>query len=171
MLSLVTAILLTLMTTHIVLNALMRFFLNEPLYGTNEIVTYWYLPFVALLGIPAAHIQKEHIAVTFAIDRMAIGTANVFKTFACATGVLVSIGFAWFGLLEAMSKMELGATAGVTSVIAWPAYFVVPVVFVLLAALLVVEIVSINGRRTSLGSRPGGEMDGQPEDGSERSGL
>ncbi|GAA4283048.1 hypothetical protein GCM10022261_05790 [Brevibacterium daeguense] len=142
-LSIVTAIALILMMLHIVLHAVMRFSFNAPIYGTNEIVAYWWLPIVALLGIPAAQLQKEQITVTLAVDRMNHKTASIFKIFAAVLGVLVSLGFAWFGFEEAMDNMAMGSTAGVTDITTWPVYFLVPVVFVLLAILYFLDIVLI----------------------------
>lgn len=142
-LSIITAIALIVMMLHVVLNAFMRFSLHAPIYGTNEITAFWYLPMVALLGIPAAQLQNEQIIVTLAIDRMNHRTASIFKIFACILGGLVSLGFAWFGFEEALDNMAMGSTAGVTDIITWPVYFLVPSVFVLLAILYVIDILMI----------------------------
>lgn len=142
-LSLVAAAGLVLMMTHIVVNAVLRFFVNQPLYATNELVAYWYLPIVALLGIPASQMQHEQIVVTLAVDKMKLVAANTFRVFACLVSFLASVGFAWFGFLEALHQMNIQSTAGVTDVIAWPVYFVVPFAFVLLALLLVLEVFAI----------------------------
>lgn len=140
-LSVLTAIALIVMMLHVVAHALLRYFFNSPIYGTNEIVAYWYLPMIALLGIPAAQLQKEHITVSLLSDRLAPLPQAIMKIFGYALGALVSVGFAWFGLQEALKRMDMGATAGVTDITAWPVYFLVPVVFVMLAALFVVDIV------------------------------
>src|SRR5699024_11788838 len=102
---------------HIVVHALTRSLFDVPIYGTNEIVEYWYLPGVALLGIPAAQLQKEHITVTMAIERARPATASVFKVFACVLGALVSLAFAWFGFGRAMENMAIGSTADVSDII------------------------------------------------------
>src|SRR5699024_579119 len=62
-LTITTAAEIIVMMVHIVVHALTRSLFDAPIYGTNEIVEYWYLPVVALLGIPAAQLQKEHITV------------------------------------------------------------------------------------------------------------
>ena len=134
-LSVLAAVATVLMMLHVVAHALLRFFLNSPLYGTNEIVAYWYLPAIALLGIPAAHLQNEHITVTLVTERMGRIYKNILGLFVGAVCILVSMGFAFFGFEEAMEKMEMGATAGVTDIVTWPIYFLVPLTFVLLALL------------------------------------
>lgn len=142
-LTITTAAAIIVMMLHIVIHALTRSLFDAPIYGTNEIVEYWYLPIVALLGIPAAQLQKEHITVTMVIDRARPATASVFTVFACILGTLVSLAFAWFGLIKALENMAIGQTADVSDIITWPVYFLVPVVFVLLAALYVLDAVAV----------------------------
>lgn len=142
-LTVTTAAAIIVMMLHIVTHALARSLFDAPIYGTNEIVEYWYLPIVALLGIPAAQLQKEHITVTMAVDRAKPATAAVFKVFAAILGALVSLAFAWFGLLKALENTAIGSTADVSDVITWPVYYLVPIVFVLLAVLFVLDAVVI----------------------------
>ncbi len=146
-LSVVTAVALIVMMLHVVAHAMMRHFFDAPIYGTNELVAYWYLPAVALLGIPAAQLRNEQITVSLLVDRMKPMSALIFKVFGCVLGSIIALGFAWFGLGEAMEKMEIRATAGVVDIVAWPVYFLVPIVFVLLAILYVIDMVmSIRAR-------------------------
>ncbi|MCF2587748.1 TRAP transporter small permease [Brevibacterium sp. BDJS002] len=142
-LTITTAAAIIIMMLHIVIHALTRSLFDAPIYGTNEIVEYWYLPIVALLGIPAAQLQKEHITVTMAIDRARPATASVFTVFACILGALVSLAFAWFGLMKALENMAIGSTADVSDIITWPVYFLVPIVFILLATLYVLDAILI----------------------------
>lgn len=142
-LSVITAVVLIVMMLHIVAHALLRFLANSPIYGTNEMVQYWYLPLVALLGIPAAQLQKQHITVTLVTGRLRFWNAAIFKIFAAVLGALVSLLWAWFGFKEALHRMAIGATAGVTDVMIWPVYFLVPLTFFILAALYILDIVAI----------------------------
>lgn len=142
-LSVITAVVLIVMMFHVVAHGVLRYLFSAPIYGTNEMVQYWYLPLVALLGIPAAQLQKQHITVTLATGRMNFWNAAIFKIFAALLGAGVSLLWAWFGLEEALHRMSIGATAGVTDVTIWPVYFLVPLTFLLLAALYVVEMISL----------------------------
>lgn len=142
-LSAITAVVLIVMMVHITLHALMRFFFSAPIYGTNEMVQFWYLPLVALLGIPAAQLQRQHITVTLATERMRFWSAAIFRIFAAVLGAIVSTLWAWFGFRKALDRMALGATAGVTDIVVWPIYFLVPAAFGLLAILYVVEMFAI----------------------------
>lgn len=142
-LSVATAIAIIAMMLHVVINALARFFFASPIYGTNEIAGFWYLPIIALLGIPVAQLQREHIVVSLLLDRMSPRAAGWCMLLARLATAAVSAGFAWFGLLRAIEQMELGATAGVTTIITWPVFFVVPFVFALMVVICIVEAVSI----------------------------
>ncbi|MGO3065457.1 MAG: TRAP transporter small permease, partial [Brevibacterium linens] len=102
---------------------------------------------------PAAQLQKEHITVTMAIERAKPATATVFTVFACLLGTLVSIAFAWFGLSKALENTAIGSTADVSDVITWPVYYLVPVVFVLLAVLYILDAFAILRRRTEAGEQ------------------
>src|SRR5699024_9160178 len=106
------------------------------------------LPSVSLPFLPAAQLQKEHITETMAIERAKPATAVVFTVFACILGALVSIAFAWFGLMKALENTAIGSTADVSAVITWPVYYLVPVVFVLLAVLYILDVVAMLRRRT-----------------------
>ncbi|GAA1847392.1 TRAP transporter small permease [Brevibacterium marinum] len=157
-LTITTAAAIIVMMVHIVVHALARSLFDAPIYGTNEIVEYWYLPIVALLGIPAGQLQKEHITVTMVVDRARSATAAVLKIFACILGALVSLAFAWFGLMKALENTAIGSTADVSAIITWPVYYLVPIVFVLLAVLYILDAVVI--ARTG---RPDPDLDpGEP---------
>ena len=164
-LTITTAAAVIVMMLHIVTHALARSLFDAPIYGTNEIVEYWYLPIVALLGIPAAQLQKEHITVTMLTERARPATAAVFTIFACILGALVSIAFAWFGFDRAVANMAIGSTADVSDIVTWPVYFLIPVVFVLLAALYVLDAIAIiRSSEPDLDHVPGGPVDHESED-------
>ena len=141
-LSVVTALVIIVMMLHVVINALSRFFFSTPIYGTNEIAGFWYLPIIALLGIPVAQLQREHIVVALLLDRMSARAAGWCMLLASLATAAVCAGFAWFGLHRAVEQMELGATAGVTTIITWPVFFLLPVVFGLMTLICVLEAIT-----------------------------
>src|SRR5699024_12621654 len=99
-----------------------RSLFGATIYGTTASAESWSRPGVALLGIPAAQLQKEHVTVTMAVDRARPATASVSKVFACVRGALVSLAFAWFGFGRAVTYMDIGQTADVSDIITWPVY-------------------------------------------------
>lgn len=142
-LTVITAIAMVCMIVHVTAHALMRFFFNSPLPATNELIEFLYLPFIALFGIPAALLQREHIVATLVTEKMTIQNAIIFRVFGCVLGVAVGLLWAFFGLREAMHKMDVGSTAGFTDITIWPIYFLVPLVFSLLSVLYVYNAVMI----------------------------
>jgi len=150
MLALIASLALLAMMIHVVAHGLRRHAFNAPFYGTNEIVAYWYMPVLVLVGLLAAQIRGEHISVTILVDSLASKARTAMLVMGRALGFLVSIGFAWYGLAEAVKKYDMGTTAGITTIPMWPITFLVPVVFVLLALLYVV---------TPFPARPQGEDD------------
>lgn len=156
-LTVASALAMIAMMLHVVAHALLRSFLGSPIYGTNEMVTYWYLPIVALLGIPAAQLQKQHISVTLITDRFGSRTEGLFNAFACVLGAIVALGFAWFGLGEAIDNMRTQSTAGVTNITTWPVYFVVPFAFSLLAYIYLTHALSASTKGPPTSDQPVGD--------------
>ncbi|MFI1462302.1 TRAP transporter small permease [Nocardia carnea] len=125
-------IVLFVMMIHVTANALLRAFASSPIQNTLEITQYIYLPIIALLGFIAAQQRGEHIVadlVTHYFPRP-VRRGVLFAGYTVA--LIVSAGFAWFGLEEALHAREIGQTAGVSTVVSWPVLFLVPVVFAVL---------------------------------------
>lgn len=137
-LAIIASLALLAMMIHVVAHGLWRHLFDAPFYGTNEIVAYWYMPVLVLFGLLAAQTRGEHISVTILVDSLAAKARVAMLVVGRVLGFLVSIGFAWYGLGEAMKKYEMGTTAGITSIPMWPVTFLVPAIFVILALLYVV---------------------------------
>lgn len=137
-LAVIASVALLAMMLHVVAHGVWRHFFNAPFYGTNEIVAYWYMPVLVLFGLLAAQTQGEHISVTILVDSLTAKARVAMLVVGRVLGFLVSIGFAWYGLVEALNKYDMGTTAGTTLIPMWPITFLVPVVFVVLALLYVV---------------------------------
>ncbi|GAA2853203.1 hypothetical protein GCM10010517_11020 [Streptosporangium fragile] len=117
------------MMIHITANALLRALANSPLPNTLEIVQYWYLPTVAFLGFVAAQYRGQHIAADLVFQMLPDVTRRYVLALVFVLCTVLSAGFAWFSWGEAVHAMQTGKTAGVSDVVAWPAYFLVPLAF------------------------------------------
>ncbi|WP_052336902.1 TRAP transporter small permease [Nocardioides alkalitolerans] len=117
------------MMVHITANALMRTFLNDPIPNTLEITQYWYLPIVAFLGFIAAQARGQHIAADLVFEQLPDVTKRFFLAGIFTLAAVVAAGFAWFGWGEAQHAQEIGKTAGVSDVVSWPTYYLVPLAF------------------------------------------
>ncbi len=117
------------MMVHITANALLRTFFDKPLPNTLEITQYWYLPVVAFLGFVAAQRRSQHIAADLIYERFPEVTKRYVLAVMFLLAAVVSLGFARFGWDEAVHAREIGKTAGVSDLVAWPPYFLVPLAF------------------------------------------
>ena len=145
------------MMVHVTVNALLRTFANIPVPATLELTQYWYLPVVALLGFVAAQTHGEHIVADLVFHRFP-PPARRFVLFTGYLAVmLVMAGFAWYGLGEAVHAYDIGKTAGVSDIVAWPAYFLVPLVF---AVLTVQFAMAASGALRGSGAAEGPEQSG-----------
>lgn len=147
----VPAIILTfVMMLHITINALLRTYWSSPINNTLEMVQYWYLPLVAFLGFVAAQHRGQHIATGLIYDMLPHAAKRIILAVLFTLGALITFGFTWFGWGEAMHAMSIGKTAGVSDLVSWPVYFVVPLAFgSLTIQLLYTAWSAIRPRRTS----------------------
>lgn len=137
----IAALALLAMMILTVVNALTRTWFSSPIEDANEIVAQWFLPVLVLFGIPAAQVWKEHLNVTLATERMnpiSLALTKVVGYTACA---VASAALTWFGLEEALKKMDIGATAGITTLPVWPFYFLVPIGFAFATIVFVLDAV------------------------------
>lgn len=147
----VVALTLIAMMLHTVANAVGRYFFRTPMDGTNEVVAYWYLPVITLGGFIIALLRREHISVSLLTDKLRVQNKKEYLIFTRVLGILLSLALAWYGLLEAISNFQIGMTAGVSSLPIWPITFLVPIVFVTLAVIFVLEIyLAVRGEHRSI---------------------
>jgi TRAP-type C4-dicarboxylate transport system permease small subunit len=126
----VPAVIITfVMMLHVTANAVMRTWYDSPINNTLEMVEYWYLPLVAFLGFIAAQIRGQHIAADLVYEMLPSVTKRFVLAVVFVVCSVMSAGFAWFGWGEAVHAMDIGKTAGVSDLVAWPAYFLVPLAF------------------------------------------
>src|SRR5690606_14694108 len=106
---------------------------SRPIYGTTEIVSYYYM--VAIVCLPLAYLElrDEHITVDIFYLQMPMWLKRCVFVFAC----LVSAGFftlfayqSWLDSLRAMAVRD--AVAGAAMIEIWPSRFFMPLGFALL---------------------------------------
>ncbi|TWG94797.1 TRAP-type C4-dicarboxylate transport system permease small subunit [Nocardioides sp. J9] len=124
------------MMVHVTANALMRTYLDHPLKYTLEIVQYWYLPILALLGFVAAQARGQHIATDLVYARLPRPFQRIVLFVVFGVSAVIIAGCAWFGWGEAQEAQRLNLHAGVSTVPSWQVYYLVPVVFGILAVQL-----------------------------------
>lgn len=144
----IPAVLVTfVMMIHITANALLRTFARAPIAHTLEITEYWYMPIIVFIGFIAAQLRNEHTKADFIFNYLPIVTRRWVLGIAYIVITATSLGFAWFGLLEALKAFEVQRTAGASTLPAWPTTFLAPISFgVLTVQFAIFSIQTLRGR-------------------------
>ena len=137
----IAALALIVMIVLSVTNAVGRTWLSAPIHGANEISAQWLLPITVLLALPSTQVFKENYVVSIVTERLNPASLGLLKTIGYAASAVLCAAIAWFGLDEAMAKMDIGATAGITSLPVWPFYFLVPIGFTLATVVFALDAV------------------------------
>ena len=117
------------MMIHITANAVLRTWFDNPIDNTLEITEYWYLPLVAFLGFIAAQHRGQHIAADLVYEMLPSVTKRFVLALVYVLCSLTSAGFAKYGWDAAVHAKDIGQTAGVSDLTAWPTYFLAPLAF------------------------------------------
>lgn len=122
------AVVIVLMAAHVIADVASRYLLNQPLPGTIEIVSLYYM--VAVIYLPLAYVQsrRQHIVVhqfTYWLPLRARLSLDAMVGL-LATAILVVL--AWRGILEAMRATAIGqqSDAGGYAILSWPPRWFVP---------------------------------------------
>jgi TRAP-type C4-dicarboxylate transport system permease small subunit len=122
-----------LMAVHVSYDVIARSFVSGGIYGTTEIVSYYYM--IACVCLPLAYIElrDEHITVEVFYDLL----PAVAKTLALGFSILCTAVFfaafayrSWLDALNALGSRE--KVMGYADIQIWPARFFLPVAFALL---------------------------------------
>ncbi|WP_169797338.1 TRAP transporter small permease [Janibacter limosus] len=149
----VGALVLVLML-HVVINALMRSFANQPIEGTLEYVGNWYLPTIILLGLVIAQQRKEHIEAPLVFDRMPRTMQREVQVIVNVTAILFVLFMAYYAYVEAYQSMTIRETAGVSGVPIWFMKFAAPIGFLLYGVQLLLDTVDFVRGKVSPDEEP-----------------
>lgn len=127
------AVVLIVMTLHVVMNALSRSLQSRPIEYTLEYVQYWYLPIIAMLGFLSAQLRGRHIVTDLIFQALPPVTKRAVAMSIQGACALVMAGFAWGTWGSALHSATVGQSAGVTDIPTWPVYFLVSITFSILA--------------------------------------
>src|SRR5699024_5462212 len=99
---------------------------NQPIAGSIEYVSYWYMVAIAFCGIALAERYGEHIDAPLVFDRLPRSVRKEFTIVARVLTVLLMIAIAWWGWHEALRQYEFREQGGAAGVPIWPGRFLVP---------------------------------------------
>ncbi len=126
------AVALVVMTLHIGAEVIGRKFFGGGFPGTLDIISYWWMPTIALLGLSYSELLREHPRVTLSLPAVGTVRRRVADVFAVLVSMLVCWMLLQFSITGAQESYDIGEKAISTiDVLIWPAKFMVVVGLVL----------------------------------------
>lgn len=128
------------MICHVVLDVVMRYFFNQTAPATLEVSQFWYMPIIVFLGMGVAQRTAQHISAPIIYDRLSPRLQFEFTVIGTALSVALLLGYAWYGLEEALQLMRQGAIGLGSGVPIWQPRFLVPLGATLFAVELIISL-------------------------------
>lgn len=143
----VASLFLILTMLHIVANAFSRTVFGNPLWATNEFITYWYMPALCLTGFVLAQLENEQVEARLIFDRLPRPNQIELQAFAYALVILLCAGICYYTWFEALRAYNLRMTGGIIGLTMWPVTFLVPLSFGLMVLVAAADLVRVIRRR------------------------
>lgn len=109
------------MAVQVTADVTARAALNQPIPGTLEIVSSWWMPLIVFLAVGAAQSADEHIRVTVLTGALPPRAKKVADLGALVLSGLMIAGVTYFAYESARDSIEIGETvAGTVAAPLWP---------------------------------------------------
>jgi TRAP-type C4-dicarboxylate transport system permease small subunit len=142
-LAFVAAVAMVMLMLHVVADVTGRYVFNNPLPGTLETVTYYYM--VIVTALPFAYVTRTQgqISVELFTSWLPPRWISVFEAFAGFLMLVYVVVLAWMIGEEAVEMTRIGEVhdAGTTQFITWPSRWVPPIAFGVMAGAVALRIV------------------------------
>ena len=138
----VAAALAALMMVHVAVDVILSQFIAEPLPGTVDYVSYYYM--VGLVFLPLAFVESgnEHIRVDLLHDRLPPPARTVLDMLALALSAVFYGLLTWQTWIDAVEKYAIGERSmGMAAVTVWPGRFFLPLGAGLMVILLLAKLI------------------------------
>jgi len=138
LLMLIAGTALILMMLHISVDVVSNQFFGTPVPLTNAVVTQYYMICVAYLPLAATELRGAHISVDFLVKRLPGRPRRLLDTVVTLLCAALYLALALQAWQLALEKLERNAflMEQTTRVSTWPSYFIIPLGFAMVAALL-----------------------------------
>ncbi|MDZ8275043.1 TRAP transporter small permease [Microbacterium aquimaris] len=140
-LEVIAAAMVFMMMVAVLVNVVSRYFLGRPVQGTSEVVGFVLLPAVVFIGYVVAQVRGATIEADIVYQRFPRAIRREVRAFTSFVSALVCLGFAWYGLDEAVHSTQIGRTAPASDVLIAPVYWLVPGAFAVLTVLFVLDAI------------------------------
>ena len=156
----VATVAVSLMVIHVALDVGARNLLGHGLDGTMDLVSLYYMVAIVCFPLCRIEVENEQIFVEILFQHL----PQMLRRGLTAVSSLVSASFfalfavvTWEGAVDAMARGE--RTMSVAETLIWPARFILPITFAVVAAAALLRAVLISAGTTSQGDLLGFEID------------
>lgn len=141
--AIIGGVLIVAMMVHITIDVIARAAFNFPLPGTITIVSSYYMVAAAFLPLAYTELKKGHVAVELFFDRFNTAVQFHLSGFADLLGVVIFGVMSHRALVEALSRMDRGASSmdGSYIIAIWPSYFIVFVGLALTTVIMAIQLI------------------------------
>jgi TRAP-type C4-dicarboxylate transport system permease small subunit len=131
-------------------DALSRYTFNRPIMGAYEITEKYLMVAAIFLGLSYGYRGGLFIRVTFLVDRLT-GTARlVADYFAFLVSLAFSLFFLWATAIQGLRALHEDTELSTLPILVGPAYCLVPIGFLALTVLMLVDLPRVRTRQTLL---------------------
>ncbi|MAY86879.1 TRAP transporter small permease subunit [Arenibacterium halophilum] len=128
----ISGLLLLVMMLHVTLDVALKYLLNQPVPGTLEVVSYYYMVGTVFLPIAFIELTRGSVAVDLFYGMMGRRAQIACMAFVLAMCVAIYSGLAWITYGDAIKSFTRGEVVmGPVTVVVWPSRFVLPISFAL----------------------------------------
>ncbi len=124
---------------HTTFNAIFRSS-GDPIQGTLEYSSFWYMPVIVFLGLALAQRRHEHVEAGMLDGFMTAKNQREFYRLAVLAMICLALLMAWFGLHQALADFEVRKVVGADAIAVWPFEFLVPTGFTAYAIQLALDL-------------------------------
>lgn len=154
-------LLLLVMMLHVTLDVGMKYLFNQPVPGTLEVVSYYYMVGAVFLPIAFVEMTRGSVAVDLFYDKFSRPFQILCMGLVLALCTAVYAGLGWITYGDAIRSFNSGEVVmGPVTVVVWPSRFVLPISFALGALAcayhLILLITNADARRRILGNHSDG---------------
>jgi TRAP-type C4-dicarboxylate transport system permease small subunit len=134
---------LVLMMVVVVLDVTLKYAINQPVPGTLEMVSFYFMAACTFLSFAYAQRMEQHIVMTLATEWMPPATLRILVAFVYLASAVYLALFAWASGVEAVNMTRVGESTSAIyfEILIWPARWSVPLGTGLTACWMVLQAV------------------------------
>lgn len=102
----IAGLLLLVMAAHVTIDVGRRTLMNAPLAGTNEFITYWWMPMIVFLAIPLVEKNQSQLTVSLLTDSIDDKNRSLAVFWGRLFAILITIVVVYFAMESLGDSLE-----------------------------------------------------------------